>query len=131
MRKRVNSLIICKFRQKKKIELQNALYTELKTNTSPTISTINFAENYLDEDIQDNYLTAMAEAYVSDRSFTKDISLIENVLKLRHYHFSSGVKIISPSENDLVKIISTDEEILLTDRTQSTIIRIKGILSEQ
>ena len=127
-RKFINNMQIS---SEKKIELQNALYTELKTNTSPTISTINFAENYLDEDIQDNYLITMAEANLPDRSFTKDISLIENVLKLRRYHFSSGVKIISPSESDLVKIISTDEEISLTDGTQSTIIRIKGILSEQ
>ncbi len=115
----------------KKIELQNALYTELKTNKSSIISTATFAENYLDGNEQDNYLSVMSDANIPDRSFTKDISLIENVLKLRHYHFSSGVKIISPSESDLVKIISTDEEISLIDRTQSTIIRIKGTLSEQ
>lgn len=115
----------------KKIELQNALYTELKTNKSSIISTATFAENYLDENEQDNYLSVMSDANIPDRSFTKDISLIENVLKLRRYHFSSGVKIISPSESDLVKIISTDEEISLIDRTQSTIIRIKGTLSEQ
>ena len=127
-RKFINNMQIS---SEKKIELQNALYTELKTNTSPTISTATFSENYLDEDEQDNYLSVMSDANIPDRSFTKDISLIENVLKLRRYHFSSGVKIISPSESDLVKIISTDEEISLIDRTQSTIICIKGILSEQ
>lgn len=117
--------------QEKKVDLQNALYIELKTNTSSTISTTTFAKNYLDDDTQNKYIDAMKEANLPDIEILKDTSLIKDMLKLRCYYFSNGVKITSPSENDSVEFISTDEEIPKIDREKSTLICIKGVLSKQ
>ena len=114
-----------------KISLQNALYTELKTNRAALISPAEFAENYFSKEVQDYYMEELTTNRIPNRGFTKDISQIESVLKLRRFNFSTGVKITAPSDSDLVKVIINKNDIKNINREEFTILQIKGTLSNQ
>ncbi|WP_444935092.1 nucleoid-associated protein [Microbulbifer sp. JTAC008] len=94
----------------KKSDLFNALTTYLKVGTSSTISSEDFAANYFDLDVQDDFKSHMEDSGLPTTAFTKDIEHIESKLKYRRVNFSKNVKIIAPSDvfKDYVVIESID-----------------------
>ncbi|MBL6986749.1 MAG: hypothetical protein ISR72_06870, partial [Methylobacter sp.] len=83
----------------KKSDLLNALTTYLKVDTSPTISTTDFASKYFDDlDTQDAFTNYMEDSGIPIVAFIKDIEYIETKLKDRKVSFRSNVKITAPSE---------------------------------
>ena len=108
-----------------KLDLQQALYTYLKTDQSNTIKTSEFSEKYMNEKVQDDYLDYMENKSFPTNSIIKDLKLIKNKLKQRKVNFSSNVKIIAPAESfsEVVNILETSDE--------DTKISIKGHLISQ
>ncbi len=82
-----------------KSDLLNALTTYLKVDKSPTISSANFAENYLgDLDARDTFTNYMKMEGLPGTAFTKDLEHIESKLKFHKISFRSQVKILAPSD---------------------------------
>lgn len=79
-------------------DLQSALVSYLKVDTSPTISTSIFAERYLqDVDAVDEFSTYMRDSGVPNQPFTKDIAYIDSKLKTRRLNFRNKIYISAPS----------------------------------
>jgi len=109
----------------KKIDINNALYTYLKTDQSGTVSVSSFSDLYFDPDTADQYSEFMANKEFPQGSVSKELDLIANSLRLRKINFSSNVTISAKEEafRESVKVIeSSDDE---------TILRIKGRLLNQ
>lgn len=96
-----------------KSDLYNALTTYLKVDTSSSISSNNFAEQYLsDLDLQDSYVGFMTQEGLPSTAFTKDIEHIKDNLKLRKVSFKNNVKLSAPSDvfRDFVLIETIEGE---------------------
>jgi len=109
----------------RKIDLQQALYTYLKTDNSTTIETAEFAKNYLSNEESDDFNHYMQNKGFPDSAVTKDTKLINRKLARRKLNFTGNVKITAPAENfsDVVQVLeSTDED---------TTLKIKGVLLSQ
>lgn len=110
----------------KKIELQQALHIELKVSKKTVIEPLQFAEDFFPEELNQDYINYLKNKDFPIISISKDITLIKDKLKIRRLNFSTNVKITAPSEsfNDLIKIVSEDDE-------GYTTIKVKGNLSNQ
>lgn len=108
-----------------KVDINYALYSYLKTSNRNTVSTSEFAEEYFDTGMRDDYLNYMRLNNFPCQSVAKDLTLLKNKLKNRKIKFSSDVKIIGPSDNfnNLVEIIGHE--------ATKTIIKIEGRIKEQ
>lgn len=110
---------------KRKIDLQQALYTYLKTDNSTTIETAEFASKYLKHEESDDFSSFMEGKGFPESAITKDTKLINRKLARRKLNFTNSVKITAPSENfsELIQVIeSTDDD---------TTLRIRGVLLSQ
>ncbi|ASG01081.1 hypothetical protein CEG15_13225 [Vibrio anguillarum] len=109
----------------KKIDVQQALHTYLKTDQSNTIQASEFAEKYLPEEFRDDYNDYVVKKGFPVTAVVKDTSLIKRKLAIRKMSFSSDVKLTAPAEkfSELVRIIEATDD--------HTIIQVKGKLSEQ
>ncbi|MDG3556348.1 nucleoid-associated protein [Acinetobacter bereziniae] len=76
-----------------KYELSNALTTYLKLGQSSVVNPIEFAENFFEESIIDDYRNHLKDRKIPITSFTKDVEHIKNQLKLHKVTFSNNVKI--------------------------------------
>lgn len=108
-----------------KVDLQHALYTYLKTDQGATIRVSGFAEQFLDENIRDDYSIYMENQNFPSTAVSKDISLITRRLKNRKMNFSSNVKITAPSEvfNEVINVIE--------ETNDKTTLEISGRLLNQ
>jgi len=85
--------------EEKKSDFLNALTTYLRVDTSSTISSSEFAEQYFNDlDTQDAFTNYMRDSGLPDNAFTKDIEHINSKLQIRRVNFRSNVKITAPSE---------------------------------
>lgn len=109
----------------RKIDLQQALYTYLKTDKSTTIEVAEFAEAYLGSEEADDFSFYMENKGFPDSAVTKDTKLINRKLARRKLNFTSSVKITAPADDfsELVQILESSE----TDTT----LKIKGVLLNQ
>jgi hypothetical protein len=109
----------------KKVDLNFALYSYLKISNRNTVSTSEFAEEYFDTEMRDNYLNYMNSKNFPCQSVAKDLTLLKNKLKRRKIKFSSDVRITGPSDNfnNLVEIMRHEDT--------KTIIKIEGRIKEQ
>ena len=108
-----------------KIDLQQALHTYLKTDQSNTIQCSSFAEQYMEEDLRDDYAPYMENKNFPTNAVVKDTSLIRRKLQHRKMNFSSSVKLTAPADtfDEKVQVIEITEE--------HTTIKIQGRLTEQ
>ncbi len=108
-----------------RVDLQQALYTYLKTDQSDTIEVSSFSQSYLDEEIRDDYASYMENKDFPLIAVPKDIAIIKGKLRERKMRFSSKVKLIAPADtfNELVKIVDVSDE--------HTTLRIQGNLTDQ
>lgn len=109
----------------KKVDLQQALYTYLKTDKSTTIEVAEFAQKYLDNEEADDFSSYMEDIGFPDSAVTKDTKLIDKKLAIRKLYFSGNVKITAPSDTfgELISILESTE----TDTT----LKITGVLLSQ
>ncbi|WP_406828147.1 nucleoid-associated protein [Microbulbifer sp. ARAS458-1] len=94
----------------KKCDYFNALNTYLKVGASSSIGAADFASNYFDPDLQDDFKAHMEDAGLPTTAFTRDLEHIEGKLKTRQVKFSKNVKIIAPSDvfKDYINIETID-----------------------
>jgi hypothetical protein len=109
----------------KKLDLNYALYTYLKTSQSNTVSIGDFVDQFLPNENKDSYRNYMETKEFPTNAIPKDIALLAIKLSRRKIRFTSEVSILAPSQNfkDLVKIISSEED--------KTTIEVKGKIKEQ
>lgn len=118
-----------------KSDLYNALSIYLKVNTSPMISSSEFAETYFGEpELIDSYTGYMESMGLPREAFTKDIDFIKNRLSLRKVSFNNKIKLTAPSEifKKLVDIESIEGDADETgERPQWTKIIVKDKIIQQ
>lgn len=117
----VNSLDIDEESKREHVE---SLRSELKSQTA-IISVDDFSRKYFSEDLAENYRDYMEDRGFPDVAVDKDLDYIKSKLKKsRRMGFSTGVKILGPSDNfnELVTLVEKDEE--------SSLVRIQGAVSE-
>jgi hypothetical protein len=111
----------------KKSDLHNALNIYLKAGVSSVVDPAEFASQYFDNTITDEYTPFLEEAGLPTNAFTKDLEHIQSRLKTRRVKFSRNVSITAPSEifKEYIKIESIegdlDEAGNLQEWTQVTI----------
>lgn len=113
--------------QEEKIKLNDALYTYISVDQSPTLSSSDFAERYLlDEDDKDNYVNYMRnEINFPQNNVMKDTSLISKSLQNKNiYFFGKDIKFTYPS-------YKYTDSVIIEEEGNDTIIRIKGKVSSQ
>lgn len=99
-----------------KVEKINALHVYLKVSTNAIISPNSFAETYFPQtELKNQYLSIVdsSEGITRDVAIPRDISKINNKLKVRRVRFSSSVKVSFPSpisgdSDDLFKVENYD-----------------------
>ncbi|EIL2908410.1 TPA: nucleoid-associated protein [Vibrio diabolicus] len=96
----------------KRNDLQNALVTYLKHDTSDVVNPTDFANRFFNDEEKDSYSEYLEDKNLPTTSFTKDIEHISNKLKTRKLSFSKNVKITAPSSvfKDLIEIESIDND---------------------
>lgn len=109
----------------RKVNLQDALFTYLKTDKSQTIETAEFADKYMLAGEADNYTNFMQRKEFPDSAIIKDTKNITRKLAHRRLNFSDGIKISAPSDVLSKKVTITN----VTD-TETTVI-IQGVLMSQ
>lgn len=106
--------------EEEKFEANSALNTYVKLNQSNIISTREFAETYIKDEINDKYTNYMRDTInFPESNVMKDISLIEKNLKRRKIKFRDNINLVGPTE-DFSKLVS-----ILADG-EDTLVRIKG-----
>ncbi len=110
---------------KRKIDLQQALYTYLKTDKSTTIEVSEFAQKYFENDEADDFSFYMENKGFPESAVTKDTKLINRKLARRKLNFTSNVKITAPADefSELISVLEANE-------TETTL-KIKGVLLSQ
>jgi hypothetical protein len=109
-----------------KLALHEALRSEMRSRKT-TLSTADFAETNLPEEMQGEYLDFMKNKSFPAAAVTKDNGYIESKLKIRSkLVFSNDVWVSVPPDQlkNLVEIIPSDDN-------ESTILKIKGRLKSQ
>ncbi len=108
-----------------KIDLQNSLYSYLKTSQQSTIRVNTFAEEFLPVENRDAYSNFMTQKDFPGHAITKDLTHLKGKLRRRKINFTSKIKLEGPADefNNLVEIIETTE----TDTT----VRISGRILDQ
>jgi hypothetical protein len=108
-----------------KLDINSSLYTYLKVAQSNISTVSDFADQYLEPPIRDNYNTFMIGKGLPEHAFTKDITYIKNFLKRRNLRFTSGVKISAPSQrfDDLVRVTGRDGN--------KTVVHIEGTIERE
>lgn len=97
----------------KKLDLLNALTTYLKADQAATIQVDTFSQSYLgDPVLQDAYKAYMVQKSFPVTAIPKDLSEVQNQLRLRKLTFGSDIKLTAPAEQfaKLVRIESIDGE---------------------
>lgn len=109
----------------RKVDLQQALYTYLKTDNSTTIEVSEFASKYLEPAEADDFVGYMENKGFPDSAITKDTKLINRKLARRKLNFSSDVKISAPAEkfSELVQVVESNGD--------ETLLKITGALLSQ
>ncbi|HBO2000444.1 hypothetical protein IPC1146_10265 [Pseudomonas aeruginosa] len=109
----------------RKIDLQQALYTYLKTDKSTTIETAEFAQKYLNNEESDDFSHYMESKGFPDSAVTKDTKLINRKLARRKLNFTNNVKITAPADNfsELIQVLESTED--------DTTLKIRGVLLSQ
>lgn len=121
--------------EEKKMELNTALHTYLKVDTSPTIQVNAFAGSYfVDAPMKDAYARFMAERSIPTTAIAKDISDIKSKLKLRKVKFRSDIRLTVPADrfDELVhvKVIDAPQE-SRNGSAKWTVLTIHDVISEQ
>ena len=95
----------------RKIDLQQALYTYLKTDTSTTIEGTEFAERYMSPEESDDFVGYMGRKGFPDSAIVKDTKAINRKLARRKLSFTNDVKITAPADTfaELVKVVETTQ----------------------
>jgi hypothetical protein len=100
--------------EEERIALHNALVTYLKVDQSPTISVLDFADNYFGAaEIRDTYERHMRSEKFPSGAIAKDTTDINSALKTRKFTFRNQVRLITPAEGfeDLVRIEAIDGDL--------------------
>jgi hypothetical protein len=94
-----------------KLDLNTSLYTYLKVDQANIIKVSEFADQYLQTPIKDNFKEFMTNKGLPEHAINKDTTYIKNYLKRRNLQFTSGVKIIAPSQrfDELVQVQETED----------------------
>lgn len=83
----------------KKIDLLNALTTYLKTDQAATVQVNDFSQNYLgDAALQDAYTAYMGQKSFPSTAIHKDLSEVQNQLRLRKLTFGHDIKLTAPAD---------------------------------
>lgn len=109
----------------KKWELREALRVELRSS-SGVISVTDFAEaNIEDQDVQDAYCVYLHGQGFPKNAVTKDVAYVKTRLRRpRKWAFSSGVKIVIPSD------AGSDSVVIKKKTAAATTVLIKGSITE-
>ncbi|GAA0861686.1 nucleoid-associated protein [Paraclostridium tenue] len=111
--------------EEEKFEANSALNTYVKLNQSNIISTREFADTYLKDDINDNYTNHMRDVInFPEVNVMKDISLIEKNLKKMKIKFTDNINLVGPTE-DFSRVVSISKD------GDDTLVRIKGYIVGQ
>lgn len=115
--------------ENEKVDLYNSLYTYLKVDRSPTIQVGFFADNYLPDDIGDEYRQYMRRENFPETAISKDLSEVAGRLKIRRFKFPQKITLSGPPDaiNDLVTV----EEINGDDGSPWTQITVRGKIESQ
>jgi hypothetical protein len=85
--------------KEKKIDLNSALITYIKTDQSALASIQEFSEKYIDNPLyRDSLLDYAQKNNLITHAFTKDLSESIKLLKHRIIHFAGDIKLIAPSD---------------------------------
>lgn len=108
-----------------KVDLNMGLYTYVKSPVNATISVDEFANQYLKEEMRDNYHYCMQEKGIPNTAISKDLGYLNSRLKQRRIKFTSEVSITAPSDkfNDSVRVLECSDN--------KSIIEITGKIKEQ
>lgn len=94
-----------------KTRYETALIAEMNSERV-TISPVSFAEDYLQLNDRNRFLSRLEESDLTTRPFVKDTQLIRNHLRKISYDFQSGVKVMAPLdtiEKELVGVSQMDD----------------------
>ncbi|WP_395173946.1 nucleoid-associated protein [Roseibium alexandrii] len=72
-------------------EVQDALYTYVKTEKSPTFTVSEFAERYVPLDIRDKYQSFMRNRHFPERAVKRDTSDLKGKLKKRTFKYGTDI----------------------------------------
>lgn len=95
----------------KKVDLLNALTTYLKTDQTATIQVADFSQNYLgDAALQDAYAAYMVQKEFPANAIHKDLSEVQNQLRLRKLSFGHDIRLTAPADQfeNYIRIESMD-----------------------
>lgn len=92
-----------------KIDLKNALKVTLKSE-KPQFSVTDFADEFLRQEIRQDYKKFMKTKKFPSGAVTKDTSAIKNSLRVQNVVFSSAVKIVAPAD-DFRKVVKIGREV--------------------
>ena len=94
-----------------KTRYETALIAEMNSERA-TVSPVAFAEDHLQLDDRNRFLSRLEESDLTTRVFVKDTNLIRNRLRRISYDFQSGVKVMAPLdtiEKELVGVMQMDD----------------------
>lgn len=112
-----------------KVDLINGLYSYLKVDRARTIQVSRFAEQFMNDDLADDYRRHMRRERFPQTAIEKDLSEISGSLRSRRLRFPRSITLSGPSEaiNELVTVTSGRDE----DGAQTTQITIRGEIESQ
>lgn len=115
----------------KKIELNTHLHSYVSSTVRATISTVNFADEYLEETYSDNYTNYMKSKGITDKAFSLNKTYIEKSLSKRKIFFTNNIGLTAPSENfaEDIKVINKESDIIFEEGR--TILSIRGKIKKQ
>jgi len=115
--------------EEQKVDLYNSLYSYLKVNRSPTIQVSQFAADYLEDDLADEYEDRMRAMRFPLTAIAKDLSEVTGALRLRKFKFPGAITLSGPPE--AVKDLVTVEAINGDGGANWTQITIRGAIENQ
>lgn len=98
--------------QERRFDLFNSLTSYLKTDRSPTIQVGQFAEQYLGDDLGEDYREHMRRERFPTRAITKDLTEVAGSLRTRKFRFPNSVQLTGPAEaiRDMVSVQEVEGE---------------------
>jgi hypothetical protein len=84
--------------EEEKVNLYNGLYSYLKLDRSPTVQVATFADQFMEENLGDDYRRHMRRERFPEEAIQKDISEIAGRMRVRKLRFGSQITLSGPAE---------------------------------
>ncbi len=112
-----------------KTDLLNGLYTYLKVDQGNTVQVGRFADNYMQEELADDYRAHMRRERFPATAIPKDISEIQGSLRQRKFRFPRQITLSGPP--DAVRDLVTVKAVEGAGGAQWTEVTIRGQIESQ